>query len=159
MADQPITLSVNGMERKISSDPRQLLVDVIREELNLKATHIGCLSGDCGACSVIVDGNVRKACLSLAVSLDGADVRTLEADADETLALLQAAFIATNSFQCGFCTSGMLMVASDLLRRNPQPDIGEIRKAISGNLCRCTGYEPIIDAIQQVIKITRSSDD
>ncbi len=152
MADRVITLSINGAERQIDNDPRQLLVDVVREHLDLKATHIGCLSGDCGACSVIVDGEVRKSCLSLAVSMEGADIRTLDGWVDDILARLQSAFISTNAFQCGFCTSGMLMAAYDLLRRNPRPDISEIRKAISGNLCRCTGYEPIIQAIQKAIE-------
>lgn len=151
MAKDVVILSVNGAQREIASDPRQLLVDVLREDLDLKATHIGCLSGDCGACSVMVDGEVRKSCLSLAVSMQGTDIRTLDGWADNVLARLQAAFIATNAFQCGFCTSGMLMAAYDLLRRNPRPDTLEIRKAISGNLCRCTGYEPIIRAIQQAI--------
>lgn len=152
MAEQVIKLYVNGSVREISGDPRQLLVDVIRDDFDLKATHIGCLSGDCGACSVMIDGEIRKSCLSLAVSMEGADVRTLDGWVDETLLRLQTAFIATNAFQCGFCTSGMLMAATDLLRRNPQPDISEIRKAISGNLCRCTGYEPIIQAIQQAMQ-------
>ncbi|NKL23925.1 (2Fe-2S)-binding protein [Rhizobium leguminosarum] len=152
MADRVITLSINGAERQIDNDPRQLLVDVVREHLDLKATHIGCLSGDCGACSVIVDGEVRKSCLSLAVSMEGAAVRTLDGWVDDVLVRLQSAFISTNAFQCGFCTSGMLMAAYDLLRRNPCPDTLEIRKAISGNLCRCTGYEPIIQAIQQAIE-------
>lgn len=152
MTDSVITLSVNGADRQIANDTRQLLVDVLREDLDLKASHIGCLSGDCGACSVMVDGEVRKSCLSLAVSMEGANIQTLDGWVDGVLARLQSAFISTNAFQCGFCTSGMLMAAYDLLQRNPRPNTLEIRKAISGNLCRCTGYEPIIQAIQRAIE-------
>ncbi|WP_179594814.1 (2Fe-2S)-binding protein [Cupriavidus plantarum] len=129
----------------IDTDPRRLLIELIRDEPDAKGARVGCLTGDCGACTVLLDGEVRKACLVLAASIDGNDVRTIEGlDAIEAL---QQAFVSHNAFQCGFCTSGMLVVAADLLARNPLPTKDEIRHAISGNLCRCTGYEPIVDAI------------
>lgn len=156
MPDETITLSVNGKPRAASRDPRMLLVDALRDELGLKAPHIGCLSGDCGACSVLIDGEVRKSCLSLSVACEGREIVTLEGDKSEIMHALQQAFIETNAFQCGFCTSGMLMAGADLLRRTPDPDIEQIRKAISGNLCRCTGYAPIIRAIQKAAEMKRN---
>jgi carbon-monoxide dehydrogenase small subunit len=157
MTDKAMTLWVNGKPHSASRDPRVLLVDALRDELDLKASHVGCLSGDCGACSVLVDGEVRKSCLSLSVACEGRDIVTLEGDRSEIMQALQQAFIETNAFQCGFCTSGMLMAGADLLRRTPDPDIEQIRKAISGNLCRCTGYAPIIKAIQKAAETRRIS--
>lgn len=140
-----INLVLNGTPCAAKADSRLLLVELIRDGLDAKGTRVGCLTGDCGACSVLLDGEVRKACLVLAASIDGNDVRTIEGlDAIEAL---QRAFVSHNAFQCGFCTSGMLVVAADLLRRNPSPTRDEIRHAISGNLCRCTAYEPIVEAI------------
>ncbi|MDR6632627.1 carbon-monoxide dehydrogenase small subunit [Phyllobacterium sp. 1468] len=150
MRENTLTLIVNGSEREVPRDAQLLLVDVLREDLGLKATHIGCLSGDCGACSVMIDGEVRKSCLNLAVATEGRAVVTLEGQGSVIMRALQAAFISANAFQCGFCTAGMLMAAADLLKRNPEPGTEEIRQAISGNLCRCTGYEPIVNAIQEV---------
>lgn len=150
MRENKPTILVNGLERDVPSDTRLLLIDFLREDLNLKASHIGCLSGDCGACSVLINGEVRKSCLNLAVAMEGEAVVTLEGERSSTMTALQAAFISANAFQCGFCTAGMLMAGADLLDKESQPGPEEIRKAISGNLCRCTGYETIVNAIQQV---------
>jgi len=124
-----------------------LLVELIRDALDVKGTRIGCLTGDCGACTVLIDGEVRKSCLVLAASISGNDVRTIEGI--EGIEALREAFIVENGFQCGFCTSGMIVAAADLLKNNPSPSRDEIRRAISGNLCRCTGYESIVEAIHR----------
>jgi carbon-monoxide dehydrogenase small subunit len=113
--------------------------------MDAKGTRVGCLTGDCGACTVLIDGEVRKSCLVLAASISGNDVRTIEGI--EGIETLKEAFIAENGFQCGLCTSGMIVAAADLLKRNPLPNYEEIRRAISGNLCRCTGYESIVNAV------------
>ncbi len=143
-----IALTVNGRECELDVDPRRLLLDVVREDLRLPGTHVGCLSGDCGACTLERDGEVVKSCMVLAVAADGAVLRTIEglADGDE-LDAVQQAFWDGHAFQCGFCLPGMLFAAHDLLRWNPDPTEVEIRTAINGNLCRCTGYEPIVRAI------------
>ncbi len=149
MADDPtIALTVNGSARRVSPLPGQLLVELLRDQLGLKACHLGCLTGDCGACTLLVDGVAAKSCLLLAIAMDGRDVVTPEGDGTAVMVRLRAAFVAENAFQCGFCTAGMLAAAADLLRRVPRPAPDEIRWAIGGNLCRCTGYEPIIRAIQ-----------
>ena len=140
-----VRLTLNGEPRVADVDSRLLLVELIRDALDAKGTRVGCLTGDCGACTVLVDGEVRKSCLVLAASISGNDVRTIEGI--EGIETLQEAFIAENGFQCGFCTSGMIVAAADLLKRNPLPSHEEIRHAISGNLCRCTGYESIVNAI------------
>ena len=149
MADEAVvTLMVNGLARRVSPLPGQLLVELVRDQFGLKATHLGCLTGDCGACTLVVDGVAAKSCLLLAIAMDGRSVVTPEGDGSPVMARLRAAFVAENAFQCGFCTAGMLAAAADLLRRVPRPTPDEIRWAIGGNLCRCTGYEPIIRAIQ-----------
>lgn len=140
-----VRLTLNGEPRFADVDSRLLLVELIRDALDAKGTRVGCLTGDCGACTVLVDGEVRKSCLVLAASISGNDVRTIEGI--EGIETLKEAFIAENGFQCGFCTSGMIVAAADLLKRNPLPSHEEIRRAISGNLCRCTGYESIVNAI------------
>ncbi|KAK49233.1 (2Fe-2S)-binding protein [Caballeronia jiangsuensis] len=142
-----VRLTLNGEPRCVQADSRQLLVELIRDALDAKGTRIGCLTGDCGACTVLIDGEVRKSCLVLAASISGNDVRTIEGI--EGIEALQEAFIAENGFQCGFCTSGMIVAAADLLGNNPRPSRDEIRRAISGNLCRCTGYESIVEAIHR----------
>jgi carbon-monoxide dehydrogenase small subunit len=142
-----VRLTLNGEPRFAEADPRQLLVELIRDALDAKGTRIGCLTGDCGACTVLIDGEVRKSCLVLAASISGNDVRTIEGI--EGIEALREAFIAENGFQCGFCTSGMIVAAADLLKNNPSPSRDEIRRAISGNLCRCTGYESIVEAIHR----------
>ncbi|NYH98511.1 (2Fe-2S)-binding protein [Cupriavidus plantarum] len=152
-----INLVLNGTPRSVQADARRLLIEVIRDELDTKGARVGCLTGDCGACTVLLDGEVRKACLVLAASIDGNDVRTIEGlDAIEAL---QQAFVSHNAFQCGFCTSGMLVVAADLLKKNPSPTRDQIRHAISGNLCRCTAYEPIVEAIHSAARIDDARSD
>ncbi|SAL88783.1 2Fe-2S iron-sulfur cluster binding domain-containing protein [Caballeronia terrestris] len=140
-----VRLTLNGEPRAERVDSRLLLVELIRGVLDAKGTRVGCLTGDCGACTVSIDGEVRKSCLVLAASISGNDVRTIEGIGG--IGALQEAFIAENGFQCGFCTSGMIIAAADLLKRNALPSHEEIRRAISGNLCRCTGYESIVNAI------------
>ncbi|BBU30630.1 carbon monoxide dehydrogenase [Burkholderia sp. THE68] len=142
-----VRLTLNGELRFAEADSRQLLVELIRDALDAKGTRIGCLTGDCGACTVLIDGEVRKSCLVLAASMSGNDVRTIEGI--EGIEALREAFIVENGFQCGFCTSGMIVAAADLLKNNPSPSRDEIRRAISGNLCRCTGYESIVEAIHR----------
>ncbi|MDR5879977.1 2Fe-2S iron-sulfur cluster-binding protein [Caballeronia sp. LZ032] len=140
-----VRLTLNGEPRSVCADSRMLLVELIRDVLDAKGTRVGCLTGDCGACTVLLDGEVRKSCLVLAAAISDNDVRTIEGL--DGIERLQEAFIAENGFQCGFCTSGMLVAAAELLRRNPLPGHEEIRRGISGNLCRCTGYESIVDAV------------
>ena len=142
---QRIDLTLNGTPRSVTFDSRLLLVELIREPLQAMGTRIGCLTGDCGACTVMMDGKVTKSCLILAVAADGADLRTIEGLVEPEA--VQQAFIRHNAFQCGYCTAGMIVVATDLLQRNAKPNRTEIREAISGNLCRCTGYENIVEAI------------
>jgi carbon-monoxide dehydrogenase small subunit len=148
-----ITVSVNGEEVRERVDARRTLVDFLREELSLTGSHVGCEHGVCGACSVRVDGAVVRGCLMLAVQCDGARVETIEgvADSDE-IADLQQAFIARNALQCGYCTPGMLLAAQELLRSGGVPSREQIRAHLSGNYCRCTGYQAIVDAVEAVAK-------
>jgi carbon-monoxide dehydrogenase small subunit len=144
-----ISATVNGKPVQASVEPRTSLADLLREELRLTATHLGCEQGVCGACTVLIDGQPARACIALAVSIDGSDIRTLEGlDQDPLMLTLKAAFHDKHGLQCGFCTPGMLISAWDLLRRKPDLSAAEIRVAISGNLCRCTGYQGIVRSIQ-----------
>jgi aerobic carbon-monoxide dehydrogenase small subunit len=144
-----VTFSVNGERVRLDVEPRHTLADTLREECGLTGTHLGCEHGVCGACTVLVDGEPVRACLMFAVQADGSDVRTVEGLAgDSALDPVQAAFWEHQGLQCGFCTPGMLMTAHELLERNPTPDEEETREALSGNLCRCTGYQHIVDAVQ-----------
>ncbi len=144
----PITLTVNGIRQTVAAEPRWLLVDVLRDMLGLTGTHIGCEHGVCGTCTVMVNGETVRSCLMLAVSADGAEVMTVEGlGPGDGLHPLQEAFREAQGLQCGFCTPGMLMIAYELLRENPSPSLAEIREAISANLCRCTGYQGIVDAV------------
>ena len=144
-----LRVTVNGEEREAAIDGRMLLVEALRDALGLKGTHIGCLTGDCGACTVELDGRVVKSCLLLAVQAEGADVVTIEGIArDGELTPLQQAFWDEYGFQCGYCLPGMLFCAQELLDQNPDPTDQEIRDAIDGNLCRCTGYEFIVRAVR-----------
>jgi len=145
-----ISLTVNGAQRELDVEPRRLLVQALREDLDLTGTHIGCDTSQCGACTVHVDGRAVKSCTMLAVQADGATVTTIEGMATSADALhpLQAAFWEKHGLQCGFCTPGMIMTAADLLARNSDPSDDEIRDAIEGNICRCTGYHNIVAAIR-----------
>jgi aerobic-type carbon monoxide dehydrogenase small subunit (CoxS/CutS family) len=143
-----IRLRVNGVPHELAVEPRWLLVDVLREHLGLTGTHVGCEHGVCGTCTVLVDGATARSCLMLAVSADGADVVTVEGlSRGDGLHPLQEAFRQTQGLQCGFCTPGMLMIAHELLAENAAPSETEIREAISANLCRCTGYQGIVEAV------------
>lgn len=143
---EPFRLTLNGHMCETQIDPRALLIEVVRD-LDAKGSRVGCLTGDCGACSLYLDGRLAKACLVLAMSARDSDVVTIEGNDDAIAVSIKDAFIARKGFQCGFCTSGMIMVAADLLRANASPTEADIRTAISGNLCRCTGYEDIVSAI------------
>ncbi len=146
MAD--ITVSVNGAARTGSVEARKTLADFLRDDLDLTGTHIGCEHGVCGACTVIVDGRVVRSCLMLAVQAAGSEVTTIEGLApDGTLGALQQAMWDSHSFQCGFCTPGFLMQTTAFLSAHPDADEQQIREALSGNICRCTGYQSIIDGV------------
>jgi carbon-monoxide dehydrogenase small subunit len=144
-----ITVTVNGESYERDVDARRLLIHFLRDDLDLTGSHIGCDTGNCGACSILVDGVLVKSCMMLAVQADGATIETVEGLAqDGELTGLQQAFSDHHGLQCGYCTPGMLMSAIALLRSNPHPDDGEIRKGIQGNICRCTGYVNIVAAIR-----------
>ena len=146
------TLTVNGVRVTRRIEPRQHLVDFLREELGLTGSHVGCEHGVCGACTVRVNGEIVRGFLMLAVQADGCSVETIEGLSDsQELSLLQKAFHEKNALQCGFCTPGMLMAAQDLIRSKRKVSREEIRMHISGNYCRCTGYQAIVDAIEEVI--------
>ena len=144
-----IRVTVNGVRHEREVEARLLLVDFLREELGLTGTHIGCEHGICGACTVFVNGSSARSCLTFAVQADGGTVETVESlGTVDALHPLQRAFRTHHALQCGFCTPGMLMTALDLLRLNPNPSEAEIREGLSGNLCRCTGYEHIVRAVR-----------
>ena len=146
-----ITIQVNGASRSREVEPSLLLVEFLRETLGLTGTHVGCDTSQCGACTVLVDGKATKSCTLLAVQADGARVTTIEGLAvNGELHPLQRAFRETHALQCGFCTPGIVMTAADLLSRNPDPSDSEVRHALEGNLCRCTGYQNIVRAVQAV---------
>ena len=143
-----ITLSVNGARREATVETRYTLADFLRQQLGLTGTHLGCEHGVCGACTVLVDGRSVRSCLMLAVQADGREVATVEglAPGKTQLHPLQEAFRDHHGLQCGYCTPGMLMTLLELLRENPDPTEADVREAISGNLCRCTGYQAIVEA-------------
>jgi aerobic-type carbon monoxide dehydrogenase small subunit (CoxS/CutS family) len=144
-----ISVEVNGARYEREVDSRRLLVHFIRDDLELTGTHVGCDTGNCGACTVLLDGQTVKSCMLLAVQVDGSSLSTVEAlAADGELSALQQAFSEHHALQCGYCTPGMLMSATYLLRHNPEPTETEIRKALQGNICRCTGYWNIIEAVK-----------
>ena len=146
------TLTVNGTTLRRRIEARQHLVDFLREELGLTGSHVGCEHGVCGACTVRVDGQIVRGCLMLAVQANGCQVETIEGLSDSgELTALQKAFHERNALQCGFCTPGMLMAARDLQARNPKASRDEIRAHLAGNYCRCTGYQAIIDAVEDVL--------
>ncbi len=142
-------MRVNGQQFTRRVEPRRLLVDFIRDDLNLTGTHIGCDSGHCGACTVLLNGAIVKSCLLLAVQANNAEIQTIEGvSSDSRSRMIQDAFLEKNALQCGYCTPGMVLSSLYLLRRNPKPSDADIRKGIDGNLCRCTGYLNIIKAVQ-----------
>jgi len=152
-----VTLQVNGTQRTVPVEPRKLLVHLIREELGLTGTHIGCDTSQCGACTVDIDGEAVKSCTVLAVMADGTSVTTIEglASPDGKLHPIQAAFHEHHALQCGFCTPGMIMAARELLARHPAPTEHDIRHNLAGNICRCTGYHNIVAAVQSLATETR----
>src|SRR5262249_9799164 len=147
-AKQDVTLTVNGRTSTVTVEPRKLLVDVLREDLGLVGTHIGCEHGVCGTCTVLLDGASIRSCITLAVQADGGEIRTVEGLADgPRLHPLQDAFWDKQGLQCGYCTPGMLMRACEILENNPDPTPDEVRAEIASNLCRCTGYQFIVEAV------------
>jgi aerobic-type carbon monoxide dehydrogenase small subunit (CoxS/CutS family) len=148
--EQSITVTINGTSYEREVEARKLLIHFIRDDLDLTGSHIGCDTGNCGACSVLLDGSPVKSCMLLAVQADGAGVQTVESLASETgeLNALQQAFSDHHALQCGYCTPGMLMAATSLLAATPQPTDDEIRKGLQGNICRCTGYWNIFKAVK-----------
>ncbi len=148
MATVPITLTVNGQAVRAEVEPRVTLADFLRDELGLTGTKLGCEHGVCGACTVLVDGAAVRSCLMLAVQAEGADVLTIEGLAGDGLHPVQEAFWEHHGLQCGFCTPGMVLTAYALLQERPSPSEEEIREALAGNLCRCTGYQNIVVAVR-----------
>jgi carbon-monoxide dehydrogenase small subunit len=149
-----ISATINGKKLQSAVEPRTSLADLLREELRLTATHLGCEQGVCGACTVLIDGQPARACITLAVAADGSEIRTLEGlDQDRLMAVLKDAFEDKHGLQCGFCTPGMLISAWDLIRRKTDLSDADIRIAMSGNLCRCTGYQGIVRSIASAAKI------
>lgn len=156
--DHTIRITVNGIVHEQKVEPRLLLSDFLRHTLGLTGTHVGCEHGVCGACTILVNGDSARACLILAVQADGAAIETVESlGTPRQLNALQEAFRANHALQCGFCTPGMLMTATDLIRKYPLATDEDIRKGLSGNLCRCTGYENIVKAVRSAAAGTREN--
>jgi carbon-monoxide dehydrogenase small subunit len=150
-----IKLKINGKEFEHEVDARLLLVHYLREKARLTGTHVGCDTGNCGACTVVFNGKAVKSCMTLAVQAEGAEITTIEGLAQNGLHPIQAAFMEKFAIQCGYCTPGMVMSAHALLMANPSPDEAEIREAIEGNLCMCTGYQQIVEAIGRAAEAMR----
>lgn len=147
---QVVSIEVNGEHHEVTVRPRHMLVEVLREKIGLTGTKDGCEQGVCGACTVLLDGRPVLSCMTLAIECDGKTVRTVEGlGQSENLSPIQQAFLDQGAVQCGFCTSGMLISATALLEKTPQPSLPEIKKALEGNLCRCTGYNAIVAAVRQ----------
>ena len=151
-----VSFSVNGRRERIDVEPRRTLADALRDDLDLTGTHLGCEQGVCGACTVLLDGEPVRSCLMLAVQADGSALITVEGLAGDELHPLQQAFADCHGLQCGFCTPGFLISALHLLTENPDPSREEIRSGLSGNICRCTGYVGIVDAVRQAAIAMRS---
>ena len=147
-----IAFILNGEKRNVYVEPSDLLLDVLREKLGIKSPKYGCGRGDCGLCTILLNGKSVRTCLILAIEADGQEMLTVEGLSKDKLTPLQESFIRHNSFQCGFCAPGIIMTATEFLEKNPNPREEEVKEAISGNLCRCTGYTPIIEAILDVKK-------
>ena len=144
-----LSVTVNGRPHQVPCEDREVLLDLLRSGLHLRGTHAGCRNGDCGACTIRLDGEIVKSCLVLAASVDGSEITTVEGlGTRERLSPVQQAFWDHDGFQCGFCLPGQLFAAEDLLATNPEPSEAEIRHALQGNLCRCTGYQKMVEAIQ-----------
>ncbi|MDX2193818.1 MAG: (2Fe-2S)-binding protein [Gemmatimonadales bacterium] len=155
---RPVTLQVNGAARTVEVEPRALLVHVLRDELHLTGTHVGCDTSQCGACTVLIDGHAVKSCTTLAVQAEGSAITTIEGlGSPDALHPLQQAFWDKHGLQCGFCTPGVIMTATDLLERNPDPSDEEIRHALEGNYCRCTGYVNIVAAVKAAAATLRAA--
>ena len=153
-----VTLDINGSAHTVQAEPRALLVHVLRDDLNLTGTHVGCDTSQCGACTVLIEGRAVKSCTVLAVQAEGQQITTIEGiGSADALHPLQQGFWEKHGLQCGFCTPGMIMTAVDLLAANPDPSEAEIRHAIDGNYCRCTGYQNIVAAIQTAAATLRAN--
>ena len=154
MSTVPVRLTVNGRAHDLQVEPRKLLVHLLRDDLALTGTHVGCDTTNCGACTCHLDGDAVKSCTVLAVQCDGAEVTTIEglSSSVDDLHPMQQAFWEDHGLQCGYCTPGMIMAATDLLKRNPDPTEEEVRKGLEGNLCRCTGYQNIVKAVMSAAK-------
>lgn len=151
--NRPLKLTVNGEPRNLEIDVRARLIDVVRDTLQLTGTHLGCGTGNCGACTVILDGDTAKSCCTLAVDVDGASITTIEGIAPiGKLSPVQSAYSDCHGLQCGFCTPGMILSTVQLLKEKRDPDDGEIREAIAGNICRCTGYVNIVASIREAAR-------
>ncbi|MDP6627594.1 MAG: (2Fe-2S)-binding protein [Methanopyri archaeon] len=148
---QELTITVNGEERMVPVEPNETLLEVLRDRMGITSPKCGCDRGDCGACTVLLDGKSVRSCLVLAVESTGHEVTTLEGLNRDGLTPLQQAFLDHNAFQCGFCAPGIILTVTDLLARNPTPTKEDVKEALTGNLCRCTGYAPIIDAVLETI--------
>ena len=158
MENVKITVTVNGRSYEREAEPRRLLSDFLREDLRLTGTHVGCEHGVCGACTVLMDGQSTRSCLTFAVMADGAEIDTIEGlGTIDDMHPLQTAFWEKHGLQCGVCTPGMLMTAVELLRENPDAGREEIRETLSGNLCRCTGYQTIVEAIESAAETMRGA--
>jgi 2-furoyl-CoA dehydrogenase 2Fe-2S iron sulfur subunit len=160
-ARHPVRFTLNGKAVEAEAEPRMLLSDFLRHQLGATGTHVGCEHGVCGACTVVVDGMLTRACLTLAVQVDGCDLRTVEglAPSPDRLGALQRAFRRNHALQCGFCTAGILMSLDHYLSRHPAPTEEEIRDLLSGHLCRCTGYTPIIRAALEAAQLATSTEE
>jgi len=157
MAETQVAITVNGQRHERQVDGRMLLSDFIRQEVGLTGTHVGCENGGCGACAVLINGKTGLSCLAFAVQCDGDEVQTIESlGTPANLHPIQQAFWEKHGLQCGFCTPGMVMTAYELLNKNANPDRAEIAEAIGGNLCRCTGYQTILDAVEHAAEIMRA---
>ncbi len=156
MKKHSVDLTVNGREASLLVEPRQSLADALRGELGLTGSHLGCEHGVCGACTVIMDGQIRRSCIALAAACDGASIVTLEGLAgDELTERLKASFVKNHGLQCGFCTPGMIISAREMITRNPAMEESELRQDMSGNLCRCTGFSGIVNAIKEAAEAHR----
>lgn len=152
MKKYSITFRLNGESCSLEVEANELLLDVLRDKVGVKSPKAGCERGDCGSCTVLLDGRSVRSCLILAVEVDGHEVTTVEGLSRNGLMPLQQSFIDHSSFQCGFCAPGMVLTVTELLKKNPHPSKEDIQEAIAGNLCRCTGYQPIIDAVLDLTK-------